>query len=53
MGRCPGRLSNNVGRHITVTETCTMGPRMLLVSRPFKTLSTRAEARLRARLLGA
>lgn len=45
-GHCPDRLSNNRGRHITFTETLTPGPGLLLLSRPFTTVSTGIERRL-------
>lgn len=45
-GHCPGRLSNKRHRQITFTHTLTPGPRMLLLSRPFTTVSTGIHARL-------
>lgn len=43
---CPGGLSKNRGREITVTETLTVGPRMVLFSRPASTLSPRVIKRM-------
>lgn len=45
-GECPDRLSNNREREITFTETLTPGPRILLLSRPFTTVSTGVHRRL-------
>lgn len=45
-GECPDRLSNNRERQITFTQTLTPGPRLLLLSRPFTTVSTGVHARL-------
>lgn len=38
---CPVRLSNNRRRHISVTQTLTLGPATVLFSRPASTLSPR------------
>lgn len=46
---CPHHLSNNRRRHITVTHTLTVHPRIVLFSRPASTLSPR----LINRILGA
>lgn len=47
-GECPGRLSKKRHREITFTETLTPGPRILLLSRPFTTVSTGIQNRLHA-----
>lgn len=39
LGTCPRRLSKNVHRHIVVTVTVTLSPRIVVVSRPAATLS--------------
>lgn len=46
---CPNDLSNKRGRHMTVTQTLTVGPSVVLFSRPASTLSPR----LAKRILGA
>lgn len=43
---CPSRLSNNRGRHITVIHTLTVGPSIVLFSRPADTLSPRVMNRI-------
>ncbi len=48
---CPSRLSNNRGRHITVMQTLTVGPSIVLFSRPASTLSPRVINRI-LRLVG-
>lgn len=45
-GTCPTRLSNNRRRHVTVTETLTAGPGILLYSRTADTLSPGAAERV-------
>lgn len=45
--RGPTRLSNNRGRHITMTHTLVGRPSMVLTSRPSKDLSARGGKRLR------
>lgn len=39
----PSRLSKKVHRETTLVHALTLGPRLLLLSRPFSTLSSRAE----------
>lgn len=43
---CPYGLDNNRRRHITVTETLTLGPSILYFSRPASTLSPRLANRI-------
>lgn len=45
--RGPTRLSNNRGRHMTITETLIGGPTIVLTSRPSKDLSAGGGTRLR------
>lgn len=45
-GMCPSGLSNKRGRHMTVTETLTVGPSVVLFSRPASTLSPRLMKRI-------
>lgn len=49
---CPSDLSNKRGRHMTVIHTLTVGPRILLFSRPASTLSPRVMKRM-LRLVGS
>ncbi len=42
----PSRLDNNRGRHITVTHALTVGPRVVLFSRPASTLSPAVISRI-------
>lgn len=51
-GDCPYRLSNKRHREIKITETFTASSSLVLVSRPFSTLSPLAERRLRSRVIG-
>lgn len=52
LGILPGRLSKKRRRHITVTQTLTTGPTVLLTSRPAKGLSDYASRSI-VKLLGA
>lgn len=50
-GTCPSVLSNKRGRHVTVTHSLTVGPSIVLFSRPASTLSPRVMNRI-LRLVG-
>lgn len=49
---CPSALSNKRGRHITVVHSVTVGPSIVLFSRPASTLSPRVMKRI-LRLVGS
>lgn len=46
VGHCPRRFSNNRHRHINVTHTFTLGPGLVVYSRPISTLSMSVRTRI-------